>query len=53
MSGSSRTSLFSPGSTLRGASPGVANMGVTGNDWSRKSQEGGNYGNIIGAMGST
>lgn len=42
MIGSSRTSLFSPGTTLRGASPGMTagNMGVTGNDWTRKSQEG-------------
>jgi hypothetical protein len=32
----SRTSLFSPGSTLRGASPGgPENLGMTGKDWSR------------------
>ena len=36
---SSRVSLFSPGTTIRGASP--AALGMTGNDWSRKSNEGG------------
>ena len=41
MTASSRTSLFSPGTTLRGASPGGANLGMTTNDWGRKSIEGG------------
>lgn len=40
MTASSRTSLFSPGTTLRGASPGGANL-AGANDWSRKSIEGG------------
>jgi hypothetical protein len=41
MTASSRTSLFSPGTTLRGASPGGPNLGATSNDWGRKSIEGG------------
>jgi|LauGreDrversion4_2_1035121.scaffolds.fasta_scaffold19932_1 hypothetical protein len=41
---SSRTSLFSPGTTLRGASPGGAEaLGMTGKDWSRKSIENTNF----------
>ena len=37
---SSRTSLFSPGTTLRGASPGGPEiLGMTGKDWGRKSIE--------------
>lgn len=45
MVGSSRTSLFSPGSTLRGASPGLPNgsLGATGQEWIRRSQEGEGY----------
>lgn len=31
----SRTSLFSPGSTMRGTSPG--GFGMTNGDWSKKS----------------
>ena len=43
VTGSSRTSLFSPGTTLRGASPGgPENLGMTGKDWSRKSIENSN-----------
>lgn len=41
MTASSRTSLFSPGTTLRGASPAIGTMGMTNNDWGRKSIEGG------------
>ena len=40
MTASSRTSLFSPGTTIRGASPGLQ-LGLTTHDWSRKSIEGG------------
>lgn len=43
MTASSRVSLFSPGSTMRGVSPGINGMGITSNDWGRKSIEGSNY----------
>ena len=41
MTQSSRSSLFSPGTTLRGASPGGPGMGMTTHDWGRNSGEGG------------
>jgi hypothetical protein len=44
IAGSSRTSLFSPGTTLRGASPGGPEiLGMTGKDWGRGSIENSNY----------
>jgi hypothetical protein len=44
MTASSRTSLFSPGTTLRGASPGGPEiLGMTNKDWSKKSIENSNY----------
>jgi hypothetical protein len=44
MTQSSRGSLFSPGTTLRGASPGIQDApGSTTKDWSRKSIENNGY----------
>ena len=41
MTMSSRASLFSPGTTLRGSSPGMmmGQMGTTNNDWNQRSFE--------------